>query len=52
MDWTDEYERQMVSPEEAVGVIKAGNRVHFAYGVEPLALGMALLGKSDEFREK
>jgi 4-hydroxybutyrate CoA-transferase len=52
MDWTDEYKRKMVSPEEAVGVIKAGNRVHFAYGVEPLALAMALLRKSDEFRGK
>jgi len=52
MDWIDEYKRKIVSPEEAVKVIKPGNRVHFAYGIEPLDLGMALLAKSGELSEK
>jgi 4-hydroxybutyrate CoA-transferase len=52
MDWRDEYKRKMVSPEEAVSVIKPGHRVHFAYGTEPLALGLALLSKAGELSEK
>ncbi len=52
MDWREEYERKMISPEEAVKVIKPGDRVHFAYGVEPLALGLALLSRAEELKEK
>ena len=52
MDWTEEYKRKMVSAEEAVAVIQPGNRVHFAYGLEPFALGLALLARSEEFKEK
>jgi 4-hydroxybutyrate CoA-transferase len=52
MGWIEEYKRKMVSPEEAVKVVKPGDRVHFAYGMEPLALGLALLARSEELREK
>jgi len=52
MDWIEEYKGKMVSPEEAVEVIKPGDRVHFAYGMEPLALGLALLARSEELSEK
>jgi 4-hydroxybutyrate CoA-transferase len=52
MDWIEEYKGKTVSSEEAVRVIKPGHRVHFAYGMEPLALGRALFAKSEELREK
>jgi len=52
MDWKDEYKKKMVSAEEAISVIKPGNRVHFAYGVEPFDLGLALLGKVGDLSEK
>jgi len=33
MGWHEEYERKMVTAEEAVKVIKPGDRVHFAFGI-------------------
>lgn len=52
MSWIDEYRKKTVSPEKAVEVIKPGDRVHFAYGMEPLALGLALLARAEELKEK
>jgi len=50
MDWEKEYERKMVSPEEAVKVIKSGGHVAFAYGNEPLGLAMALIAKAPDLK--
>ena len=50
MDWKEEYERKLVTPEEAVSVIKSGDRVVFAQGMEPLALGLALAARKEELR--
>ena len=52
MDWGDEYKKKTVTPEDALKVVKSGDRVHFAYGVEPLALGLTLLSKAAELKEK
>jgi len=52
MGWKNEYNNKMVSSEEAIKVIKSGDRVHFAYGVEPFDLGLALLTRSEELKEK
>jgi len=52
MDWRDDYKKKIVTPEEALKVVKSGDRVHFAYGVEPLALGLSLLSKAEELKEK
>ena len=52
MDWVDEYKKKTVTPEDALKVVKSGDRVHFAYGVEPLALGLTLLSKAAELKEK
>ena len=48
MDWKDEYKRKLTTPEEAVTVVKAGDYVAFGYGMEPLALGLALLNRGIE----
>ena len=38
-DWAEEYKRKIVTPEEAIAVIKPGDRVPLAYSLEPLASG-------------
>ena len=48
MDWREEYQRKLVTPEEAVNVINSGEHVAFAYGMEPLDLAMALIGKATQ----
>jgi len=52
MDWMEEYKKKKVTPEEAMKVVKPGDRVHFAYGMEPLDLGLALLARAGDFAEK
>ena len=49
--WRDEYKRKIVSPEEAVRVVKDGDRVSFTYGREPRALGLALAARLGEVRD-
>lgn len=48
MDWKEEYERKLTTAEEAVKHIKSGDRVAFAYGLEPNDLGLALVGRAAE----
>ena len=50
MDWREEYERKTVSPEEAVKLIKSGDCVAFAYGLEPNDLGLALVARSGDIK--
>ena len=49
--WEEEFKRKLVSPEEAVRVIKDGDRVSFTYGREPRALGLALAARLGELRD-
>jgi len=48
MDWKEDYKRKLTSAEEAIEVVKSGDNVAFAYGTEPLALGLALLNRGIE----
>jgi 4-hydroxybutyrate CoA-transferase len=48
MDWKEDYERKLTTAEGAIEVVKAGDNVAFAYGTEPLALGLALLSRGVE----
>jgi 4-hydroxybutyrate CoA-transferase len=50
VNWREEYQRRLVTPEEAVKVVKSGDRVAFCYGMEPLALGLALVARAEELR--
>ncbi len=51
MDWKEEYESKMISPEEAIKVIKSGGHVAFAYGLEPNDLGLALVAKAGDIKD-
>ena len=51
MDWQEDYKRKMVTTEEAINVIKSGDRVAFVQGMEPLALGLALAARKEELRD-
>ena len=42
MSWEEDYKKKLVTPEEAVSIIKSGDRVCFVQGNEPQALGLAL----------
>jgi 4-hydroxybutyrate CoA-transferase len=48
MSWEEEYKKKIVTPEEAVSVIKSGDRVCFVQGNEPQALGLALAARLGE----
>lgn len=48
MEWREYYKSHMVSAEDAIKAIKPGDRVAFAYGTEPLELGLALLARTNE----
>jgi len=50
MERQEEYKRKTVSPEEAVQVIKSGDRVVFA-APEPLTLGLALAARRGELKD-
>lgn len=48
MDWQEEYKRKLVSAEEAVKVVKSGDRVDFGFPRQPYALNAVLAARSDE----
>jgi len=50
-NWREEYRRRFVSAEEALQVVKSGNRVSFTHGPEPLALGLALAARRNELKD-
>ncbi len=47
-DWRKEYQAKMRTPEEAVRMVKSGDRVVIPTGRDPLALGLALTARRDE----
>jgi 4-hydroxybutyrate CoA-transferase len=49
--WQDGYRRKLASPEEAVAVVKNGDRVGFTYGRQPRALGLALAARFGELKD-
>jgi 4-hydroxybutyrate CoA-transferase len=51
MGWQDEYEKKLVSAEEAVSVVQSGDRVCFVQGMEPLALGLALAARIGDLKD-
>lgn len=48
MDWREEYKRKLVSAEEAVKVVKSGDRVSFGFPRQPTLLTAALAARSEE----
>ena len=51
-DWRKHFEQRMVTAEEAMAVVKPGDRVHFAFGIEPFNLGLALLARAGDLAEQ
>ena len=51
VNWREEYEKKITTPEEAMKVVEKGSSVTFAYGSEPLALGTALVNRGLEVGE-
>ena len=49
-DWKEEYRKKTVSAEEAVKVIKSGDRVSFTHGREPPAIASAMAARKDELK--
>ncbi len=49
-DWQKEYRRKLVSADEAIKLVKSGDRVVFTHGREPLALGLALAARRNELK--
>lgn len=49
-NWRNEYKRKFVSSDEAIKVVKSGDRVAFTHGREPLALGLALAARREELK--
>lgn len=47
-NWQSYYRNRFIPAEQAVQLVKSGDRVCFAYGREPLALGLALAARKDE----
>jgi len=48
MDWRKEYKRKLVSAEEAVKVVKSGDRVGFGFPRQATLLTAALAARSEE----
>ncbi|MCJ7605320.1 MAG: hypothetical protein MUO19_04705 [Dehalococcoidales bacterium] len=51
MSWEADYKKKIVTPEEAVSVVKSGDRVVFTQGNEPQALGLALAARLGELED-
>ena len=50
LDWRAHYDSRTVSADEAVALIKDGDRVAFASGNEPTAISLALLARAGDLR--
>ncbi len=48
MDWREEYKRKLVPAEEAVKVVKSGDRVSFGFPRQPTLLTAALAARAEE----
>ncbi|MFC1822053.1 acetyl-CoA hydrolase/transferase family protein [Thermodesulfobacteriota bacterium] len=51
MDWQAEYQRKLVTAEEAANAVKSGDRVHFVQGREPLDIGLALASRLGDLKD-
>ena len=50
MDWRQEYERKVISAEDAANLVKSNDYVVMG-SLEPLALGLALAARKEELRD-
>lgn len=50
-DWQAEYQRKLVSAEEAAELVKSGDYVFFTSGREAHLIGLAIAARKDELRD-
>ncbi|MFQ5873391.1 MAG: acetyl-CoA hydrolase/transferase C-terminal domain-containing protein, partial [Dehalococcoidia bacterium] len=48
MDWQEEYKRKLVSPEDAAGLVKSGDRVHTGILPMPRLIADAIAARREE----
>ncbi|MBN2409740.1 MAG: acetyl-CoA hydrolase/transferase family protein [Candidatus Aminicenantes bacterium] len=52
MSWVDDYKKKLVSPEEAISVVKSGDRVYISgNAATPYVLMKVLAGRKDEIKD-
>ena len=52
MSYAEEYKRKLVTPEEAVKVVKSGDWIDYGFGhTKPVALDKALAARKDELKD-
>ena len=50
-DWREEYQRKLISAEEAAELVKSGDYVVFTMGREAYAVGLAIAARKEELRD-
>ncbi len=52
MGYAEEYRKKLVTPEEAVKVVKSGDWIEYGFGhTKPIALDKALAARKDELKD-
>lgn len=51
LDWQEEYRRKLISAEEAVRLVKSGDRIAFSVNEQPIALSEALTARLVDLRD-
>ena len=50
MDWQKKYRHKLISPEEAAGLVKSGDRVVLALSLKPREVALAIARRASELR--
>jgi len=50
-DWREEYERKLITAEEAAQLVKPGDTVSFVLGREAYSIGLAIAARAGELRD-
>ncbi len=50
MDWRKDYERKLMSAEQAAALVKSGDRLVFSAGREAFSVGLAIASRKDELK--
>lgn len=51
VQWTEEYQRKLISANAAAGLVKSGDLVSFTMGREAAAIGVAIAARRGELRD-
>ncbi len=51
MDWKEDYEKKMTTPEEAAKLVKSGDQIIFTLGRETQALGLAIAARIGDLKD-